>query len=143
MTDAESILHGLIIKFEGCRLAAYQCPAGVWTCGYGATGPDIGPGTRWTMEQARDRMVSDASLFLAGASRLCPNADGPRLAALSDFAFNLGLTRLSASTLRKCVISNDWPGAGLEIKKWVRAGGRVLPGLVARRNAEAALLLAD
>ena len=63
-----------------------------------------------------------------------------RAAADADVAANLGLTRLRASTLRKRVLAGDRAGARREIVKWVRGGGRVLPGLVARRNAEAALI---
>ena len=133
-------LYELIRRFEGCRLRAYRCPAGVWTCGFGSTGPDIGPDTVWTLQQATDRMRQDAQLFAAGALRLCPALADNRLAAIADFAYNLGLTRLKASTLRRRILARDWPGAAAELKKWTRGGGRVLPGLVARRAAEAALL---
>jgi lysozyme len=54
--------------------------------------------------------------------------------------FNLGAGRLQTSTLRRRINQTDWPGAALELRKWVHGGGRVLPGLVARRQAEIALL---
>lgn len=130
----------LIRRFEGLRLRAYYCPAGVLTCGYGSTGPDIKPDTVWTKEQAELRMRRDADVFAAGTLRLCPNLEGPALAAVADFAYNLGLTRLKGSTLRRKVNAGDWAGARVELLKWVRGGGRVLPGLVLRRQVEAALL---
>lgn len=133
-------LYRLIRQFEGCRLRAYLCPAGVWTIGWGATGAGIGPGTEWTQEQADKRLESDALAFARGALALCPLLSGNAHAAIADFAFNLGLGRLRASTLRRRLNVSDMDGASVELKKWVRGGGRVLPGLVARRAAEAALL---
>jgi lysozyme len=71
---------------------------------------------------------------------LCPGLRGERLAAIADFAYNLGLGRLKASTLRRRLNAGDYAGARQELRKWVRGGGRVLPGLVLRREAEAALV---
>ena len=136
-------LHDLIRRFEGLRLKAYFCPAGVLTCGYGTTGPDIKADTVWTKEQAEQRMQQDAAKFVSGTRALCPGLEGDRLAAIADFAYNLGLTRLKGSTLRKRIKSGDWDGACVELRKWVRGGGRVLPGLVLRREAEIALIRAE
>lgn len=133
-------LYSLIKRFEGCRLRAYLCPAGVWTIGFGATGPDIGPGTVWTQEQADQRMTQDAIRFARGALALCPTLTGTAHAAIADFAYNLGLGRLRASTLRKRINAGNMAGAAAELGKWTRGGSRVLPGLVARRAAEAAML---
>lgn len=130
----------LIRRFEGLRLRAYFCPAGVLTCGYGSTGPDIKPDTTWTKEQAEARMARDATTFAAATRKLCPGQSGDSLAALADFAYNLGATRLAGSTLRRKVNAGDMQGARAELRKWVRGGGKVLPGLVLRREAEAALL---
>lgn len=135
-----SALHDLIRRFEGLRLRAYVCPAGVPTIGYGATGPDVKLGLMWTREQAEERMQRDAALFSSATRKLCPRQEGDNLAALADFAYNLGATRLAGSTLRRKVNAGDIEGARRELAKWVRGGGRVLPGLVARRAAEAALL---
>lgn len=134
-------LYDLIKRFEGLRLKAYRCPAGVLTCGYGSTGPDIKPDTVWTEEQALSRMKDDARRFALGTAVLCPGLSDERLCALADFAYNLGLTRLKGSTLRKRVIAEDWDGAATELRKWVRGGGRILPGLVVRREAEIKLLI--
>lgn len=133
-------LLDLIRRFEGLRLKAYYCPAGVLTCGYGSTGPDIKTTTVWTVEQAEQRMRQDAARFVAATLALCPRASGLHLAALADFAYNLGATRLAGSTLRRKYNAGNLAGARTEFLKWVRGGGIVLPGLVARRKAEAALL---
>lgn len=139
-------------RFEGLHrrgtdglIYPYLCPAGVWTIGYGATGPDVAQGMQpWTVEQCQQRLLEDLARFTAGTLRLCPVlASEPegRLAAIIDFAFNLGLGRLQTSTLRRRVNARDWPGAAEQLRRWVRGGGRVLPGLVLRREAEAQLLV--
>jgi len=133
-------LYRLIKQFEGCRLMPYLCPAGVWTCGWGSTGPDVVPGHAWTQDYADQRMKQDALNFAKGALILCPLLSGTAHAAIADFAYNLGLGRLRASTLRRRLNAGDTPGAVVELRKWVRGGGRVLSGLVRRRAAEAALL---
>ena len=118
----------------------YVCPAGVWTCGWGSTGFDVFPGKAWTQEYADKRLEADALRFAKGTLLLCPTVTGDRLCALADFAYNLGLGALKASTLRKRVLSEDWEAAKTELARWTKGGGRVLPGLVIRRAAEAALL---
>lgn len=140
MTDVPPELLDLIRRFEGFRSRSYLCPAGVWTIGYGSTGPDIKHGMVWTREQAESRMILDAQRFVTAAKRLCPTAQGRQLAALADFAYNLGAARLAGSTLRKRFNAGDILGAQREMRKWTRAGGRVLHGLVIRREAEAELL---
>ena len=75
--------------------------------------------------------------------RFCPvlatEPEG-RLAAIVDFTFNLGAGRLQTSTLRRRVLQRDWPAAATELRRWIYGGGRVLPGLVLRRQAEVGLL---
>ena len=63
-----------------------------------------------------------------------------RLAAIVDFTFNLGAGRLQTSTLRRCINAGNWDRVPQELRRWVRGGGRVLPGLVRRREAEVALI---
>lgn len=138
--DALPQLCALIRRFEGLRLRAYLCPAGVPTIGYGATGPDVQLGITWSHGQAEMRLRADAEHYLGGTHILCPDLRGPQIAAIADFAYNLGLGRLRASTLRLRINAGDLDGARVELAKWVRGGGRVLPGLVARRAAESALL---
>lgn len=118
----------------------YFCPAGVITCGWGSTGFDVFPGKPWTQEYADRRMEQDALKFAKGSLLLCPKLDGDALAAVADFAYNLGLGRLKGSTLRRKINAGDMAGAKTELARWVRGGGRVLPGLVLRRAAEAALI---
>lgn len=133
-------LYALIKRFEGCRLTPYLCPAGVWTCGWGSTGADVFPGRAWTQAYADMRMDQDAKRFARETLALCPELRGARLSAIADFAYNLGTSRLRASTLRRKLNQGDFSGAARELSKWVYGGGRVLPGLVRRRAAEAALL---
>lgn len=140
MTDALPALISLIKRFEGCRLKAYLCPAGVWTCGWGSTGPDVKADTVWTQEFADARMQKDAEHFLHGTVELCPGLAGNRLAAIADFAYNLGLGRLRFSTLRKKLNAADWAGSRAELMKWVFSKGKALSGLTQRRFAEAVLL---
>lgn len=118
----------------------YYCPAGVLTCGWGSTGPDVVPGKAWTQEYADKRMEVDALKFLKGTKALCPDLDGEALCAIADFAYNLGLGRLKNSTLRRKINEGDFDAARSELMKWVNGGGRRLPGLVKRRAAEVALL---
>lgn len=82
----------------------------------------------------------DAARFAKATLLLCPTLDGDGLAAIADFSYNLGVGRLKASTLRRKLNGGDYDGARRELMKWVRGGGRVLPGLVTRRAVEAALL---
>jgi len=120
----------------------YVCPAGFWTIGYGhLCNPKHPPITE---EEAENCLARDLQTALAANLRYCPVlAAEPeeRLAAIVDFTFNLGAGRLQTSTLRRRINQRDWHAAGQELRRWVYGGGKVLPGLVARREAEAALLL--
>ena len=80
--------------------------------------------------------------YLAGVLKASPGllARPQALGAMTDFAYNLGVARYRTSTLRKRVDDGDWEGAKEQLALWTRGGGRVLPGLVRRRAAEAALL---
>lgn len=130
-------------RWEGLRLDAYVCPAGVLTIGYGHTGPDVVPGMRITRERAEALLRLDMAKAMSGAIRQCPSlAVGPsgRLAAIADFVFNLGEGRLKASTLRRKINNDEWDAVPGELRKWVWGGGKKLPGLVLRREAEIALV---
>lgn len=135
-----AVLYTLIRRFEGCQLKPYLCPAGVWTCGWGSTGPDVFPGRAWTQEYADARLTKDAVRFAVGVLALCPKLSGDRLCASGDCAYNIGLAAFRASTLRRKLNAEDFEAAKTELRKWVHGGGRKLPGLVIRREAEAALL---
>jgi lysozyme len=133
-------------RFEGLRLKPYLCPAGVPTIGYGTT--FYGPGkpvslTDPAISQKHAEVLLQEqllSIYIPGVISLCPNLSDYKLAAIVDFSYNLGLGRLKSSTLRKALNSRDWPKAQKELLKWTRGGGKVLPGLVLRRNSEATLL---
>lgn len=134
-------------RFEGLYLRPYLCSAGVPTIGYGATFYE--DGTRVTLadpaitaERAEQLLQYHVrTVFLPAVLRACPGADTPqRLAALIDFAFNLGSGNLQASTLRRRVNAGQWDRVPAELRKWVKGGGRVLKGLVTRRAAEIALI---
>lgn len=86
------------------------------------------------------RLERDALRFATGTLKLVPNLTGNRLCAIADFSYNLGLGNLRASTLRRKLIAGLWDEARGELAKWVNGGGKRLPGLVLRRQAEAALL---
>jgi lysozyme len=98
-----------------------------------------------TEAEAEVYLARDLQTALAAALRYCPVlATEPerRLAAIVDFTFNLGAGRLQTSTLRRRVNQRDWAAAARELQRWVYGGGKILPGLVARREAEARILSA-
>ena len=140
---AREALLALIRKFEGLRLKPYLCPAGVPTIGYGHTGKDVTLSMAPISEPvAEATMHQDAEVFMRAAGNLSPVLwfDEDKHAAIADFCFNLGSSRYKASTLKRRIDVGDWEGARDELAKWVWGGGRKLPGLVARRAAEAGLL---
>lgn len=137
----------LIRRFEGFRAAPYLCPAGIATIGFGSTLYADGRSVTLadppvTREQA-DALLAHtiAKTYLPAVIRLCPGVTDPaRLAALIDFTYNLGAGALRGSSLRRRVNAGDWEQVPDELRKWVKGGGRVLRGLVIRREAEAALI---
>ena len=137
----------LVHEFEGCKLEAYPDPGTggePWTIGFGSTGPDIGPGTVWTQEEADARFLDDLTKFGDGVDRLVrvPLTDN-QFAALVSFAYNVGLGALAGSTLLRKLNAGDYQGAADQLPRWNKAAGRVLPGLVRRRAAERELFLSD
>jgi lysozyme len=137
MNAALELALRLIRTFEGCRLRAYLCPAGIWTICFGST-RGVKQGDVRTQTQCDLLLASEAGGFMLRVLALCPElAPYPaRLAAVTSFAYNLGLGALSASTLRRKIRRRDWGGAGAEFPKWRFAGGRELRGLVIRRALE-------
>lgn len=123
------------------RAHPYICPAGFWTIGFGhLCDPSHPPIAEAEAEVYLER---DLQAALAATLRYCPVlAEEPegRLAAIVDFTFNLGAGRLQTSTLRRRVNQRDWLASALELSRWVYGGGKVLPGLVARRSLEAGLI---
>lgn len=141
---SEECIH-MIKHHEGVRNKPYRDPIGLWTVGVGHL---IGDGKslpeEWdrvfTDEEVDDLLKKDLRRFEAGVLRLCPmGLTQPRFDALVSFSFNVGLGNLQRATLRMKHNREDYEGAAREFLKWTRAGGRVLPGLVRRRNDESIL----
>lgn len=131
-------------KSDPARAHPYLCPAGYWTIGYGHLCERDHPPV--TQEQAEALLARDLQAALTATLRHCPvlaTEPPDRLAAIVDFTFNLGAGRLQTSTLRRRINQRNWPLAASELRRWVYGGGRILPGLVARREAEVAWLLRD
>ncbi len=128
----------LIKRFEGFSPTAYLCPAGVWTIGYGHTA-GVRAGDSVDEDTAEDFLREDlADAEGAVGKYVKVPLKQWQFDALVSFAFNLGAGNLYSSTLLKKVNRNpDDPAIRQEFEKWVYAGGRVLPGLVERRKAEA------
>ncbi len=131
----------LIKAFEGCRLTAYLCPAGILTIGFGHTGRDVTEGLRITAEAAEELLRGDLMRFEDGVRRLAGETSQSRFDALVSFAFNLGLGALAGSTLLKRHRAGDFARAANEFLRWNKAGGIVPPGLTRRRAAERRLYL--
>lgn len=131
----------LIKQFEGLRLQAYKCPADRWTIGYGHTA-DVGANDVITEEEALSFLRQD----VAGSERAVNQYVHVPLTqnqfdALVSFVFNLGVGNFRTSTLLKKLNAGDDDGAAQEFGRWIHAGGKALPGLVRRREAERALFL--
>ena len=140
--------RALCLVYEGMFLKPYLCPAAVPTIGVGSTfyenhrrvtlaDPPI------TRERALALLDWELGRCLPKVLQLCPALPAwgdEATGAVLDFAFNCGTGALGGSTLRRRINADDSAGARAELAKWVRGGGRVLPGLVRRRAAEAALL---
>ncbi len=164
----EDLMH----KYEGFRSRPYLCPAHIWTIGYGhvlyqeqirlpvvrvegKTKADI-PMIRseyplkpednrvWTKEEIDELFRDDVGTFERGVLRLVPGVVGRQGAfdALVSISYNFGLGNLQRSTIRMRANRGDWEGAAEAFRAWTKGGGKVLPGLVKRREAEIALFLA-
>jgi GH24 family phage-related lysozyme (muramidase) len=140
--------------FEGCekrrpdgRFEAYLCPAKVWTIGWGATGADpfnggkIGKGTVWTQEQCDMRFEQHLAQFEAAVREGIGKAatSQAQFDAMVSLTYNIGAAGFRRSTVLRKHINGDFDGAARAFLMWNKAGGKVLRGLVRRREAEAAL----
>lgn len=159
----ETLMH----KYEGFRSKPYLCPAHIWTIGYGHvlyqeqiklpsvrkegyTGmlrsefPLKPEDNRvWTKTEIDELFHADVVTFERGVLRLVPPVLGRQgsFDALVSFAFNAGLGRLQSSQIRMKANREDWDGAAAGFRNFITGGGKVLPGLVKRREAEIALFL--
>jgi GH24 family phage-related lysozyme (muramidase) len=136
----------LIKSFESLRLNAYKDPVGIWTVGYGHTGPDVYPGLKISKEDAEQLLAEDLREFEDATRELIAvPLNNDQFAAVVSFAFNAGKGALKGSTLRKKLNRKDYQGAADEFPKWVYGtikGKKILlPGLVRRRAQERNLFL--
>ena len=146
----------MIKHHEGVRYKPYKCPAKLWTIGVGhVLYPEQGkmPVDQrdkfalkiedfrvFSKDEVDNILAKDLQRFVTGVLRYCPDhLNDNRLGALVSFAFNVGLGTLQRSTLRQKHNRGDFQGVKEEFLKFTKAGGKVLPGLVKRRNDEIAL----
>jgi lysozyme len=142
----------LIKEFEGClekvpgqpgRYQPYICPAGVLTIGWGHTnhhGRKFDERSIWTKAECDFVLTDDLRGFERAVERLVKvDLNQNQFDALVSFAYNCGEGNLEKSTLLKKVNARDFAGAAAEFAKWNKGGGKVLRGLVRRREAEAKL----
>jgi len=138
-TSGEGI--ALIKKFEGCELGAYQCSADVWTIGYGHT-RGVSEGDTCTKDDAEKILIDDLVEFEGYVNDLVDTElTQNQFDALVAWTFNLGPTNLKSSTLLTRLNSGDLNDVPHQLKRWNKASGKVLDGLVRRREAEALLWL--
>ena len=138
-TSAEGL--SLIKKFEGCELYAYQCSAGVWTIGYGHT-KDVEPGMQITKEDAEEMLVEELHEYESYINDFvtAPLSQN-QFDALVSWVYNLGPANLKASTMLKVLNAGKYEDVPAQMKRWNKAGGKVLEGLIRRREAESLLFL--
>ena len=129
----------LIKKFEGCELNSYKCAAGVPTIGYGST-HGIQMGMSISKARAEELLLEDISKFEDIVHKSVTVAlDQHQFDALVSWTFNLGGGNLNSSTMLKVINAGDYEDVPEQIKRWNKANGKVLEGLIRRREAEALL----
>ena len=129
----------LIKHFEGCELEAYKCPAGVWTIGYGHI-KGVSEGMSITQEQAEQMLLDELKEYENYINELVVvDLSQNQFDALVSWVYNLGPANLSASTMLKVLNSGEYEDVPAQMKRWNKAGGKVLEGLIRRREAEACL----
>lgn len=147
--DLEPALK-IIKEYEGCRLYAYKDVVGIWTIGWGHTGPDVYEGLVITQEKADALLMEDVSRFARDVKALVTvSITNNQFCALTSFSFNVGsdidaddkAEGLGDSTLLKRLNKGDYQGAAEEFLKWINAGGKPFAGLIRRRKAERELFL--
>lgn len=149
MADALSMAADIIKEFEGFSATPYQCPAKVWTIGYGSTrdldGNAVSAKTPpVTRTQATSLLMRDISGAMRDVERRVQvYITAPQKAALISFVYNLGSGAFGGSTLLRKLNASDYKGAADEFPKWVYSAGKLLNGLVRRRNMERDIFLKD
>ncbi len=135
----------IIKEFESLKLKPYLCPAGIPTIGYGSTYYE--DGTKVTLndlpitEQRADELLANISdKFSIQVSKLLKvELNQNQFDALVSFSFNIGIGNLTTSTILKRINEKDFENASLEFAKWNKSGGKVLNGLIKRREKESQL----
>jgi lysozyme len=148
MRAALQVATELCKRFEGFSSKPYYCPAGVVTVAFGSTryedGRSVSMSDPPVTQEYGERLLAHVLQreCLPAAVKYTPALVGNEeaLGAITDFIYNLGASRYKNSTLRRRLNERDWDEAQLEIRRWVRANGRILKGLQRRREAEAAYL---
>lgn len=134
----------LIKSFEGVRLHAYKAVPTEehWTIGYGHYSASVKPSDVITQKQAENLLAKDLQNFVNGVNKYVTSTiNQNQFDALVSFAYNCGLGNFNKSTLLAMVNKRDFAGASLEFDKWTKSGGKVLGGLVKRREAERKLFI--
>lgn len=132
----------LIKKFEGCRLEAYKCPAGILTIGYGHTGSEVRLGQKITQEQAEKYLKQDITIHSNNVSRLVKAPlNQNQFDALVSFEYNVGYGNFASSTMLKLLNQKKYTEAAAQFGRWVYANKKILQGLVKRRAAEKELFV--
>jgi len=148
MQMSQGGIDALLKKFEGCKLTSYRCPAGILTIGYGHTSaagaPEVTGGMKITQAQAEDILRRDLVKYETGVHGMVTQPlTQHQFDVLTDFTYNAGVGNLKSSTLLKKVNAGQFDAVPAELMKWTKGGGKVLPGLVRRRQAEAAWWTSD
>ena len=129
----------LIKKFEGCKLEAYKCSAGVWTIGYGHT-EGVKEGDTCIQEEAEKLLRGDIFKFEEYVEdNVTVELDQSQFDALVAWTFNLGPGNLRESTMLKKLNNKEYKSVPFEMRRWNKAGGKTLDGLIRRREAESLL----
>ena len=129
----------IIKDSEALRLIAYLCPAKIPTIGYGHTGPDVKLGDRITVGRANELLALDLARFERGVDAEAGKATDNQFSAMVSLAFNIGLGAFAKSSVLRFHQAGDYGAAANAFRLWNKGGGRVLPGLVKRREREANL----
>ena len=129
----------LIKKFEGLRLKAYKCSANVLTIGYGHTG-GVKETDKITLEEADSLLEKDIAKFEEYVSdNVIVKLNQSQFDALVAWTFNLGPGNLRESTMLKKLNNQEYESVPFEMRRWNKAGGKTLDGLIRRREAESLL----
>tara|TARA_R110000765_G_scaffold21927_5_gene56390 strand:+ start:147 stop:590 length:444 start_codon:yes stop_codon:yes gene_type:complete len=133
----------LIKKFEGCELKSYRCSADVLTIGYGHT-KDVTEGMEIDKDEAENLLANEMLEYENYINdHVEVELEQHQFDALVCWVYNLGVGNLRSSTMLTVLNDGDYRNVPAQIKRWNRAGGKVLDGLIRRRNAEAAMFSGD